>query len=66
MLSFQNYITEQYLEEKLILYNQGKKYGQIVFLAGGVVLVKGLVLTSWRKRSSKFVMLMNGKKHISN
>ena len=33
MLSFQNYITEQYLEEKLILYNQGKKYGQIVFLA---------------------------------
>ena len=31
MLSFQNYITEQqYLEEKLFLYNQGKKYGQIV------------------------------------
>ena len=28
MLSFQNYITEQYLEEKLILYSQGKKGGE--------------------------------------
>lgn len=25
----------QYLEEKLLMINQGKKYGQIVFLAGG-------------------------------
>ena len=43
MLSFQNYITEQYLEEKLILYNQGKKYGQIVFLAGGAGSGKGFL-----------------------
>ena len=29
------------LDEKLILYNNGKKYGQIVFLAGGAGSGKG-------------------------
>ena len=47
----------QYLEEKLILYGQGKKYGQIVFLAGGAgSRVKDLLFpTSWKKRSLKSV-----------
>ena len=35
MLTFLQFLAEQYLEEKLIMYNQGKRYGQIVFLAGG-------------------------------
>ena len=35
MLTFSQFLAEQYLEEKLIMYNQGKRYGQIVFLAGG-------------------------------
>jgi len=39
MLNFQ-----QYLEEKLILYGQGKRYGQIVFLAGGAGSGKGFAI----------------------
>ncbi len=35
MLTFSQFLAEKYLEEKLIMYNQGKRYGQIVFLAGG-------------------------------
>lgn len=36
MLKFKNYLVEQeLLNEKLLLINNGKKYGQIVFLAGG-------------------------------
>ena len=31
----------QQLDEKLIMYNQGKKYGQVVFLAGGAGSGKG-------------------------
>ena len=50
MLSFQNYITEQYLEEKLILYNQGKKYGQIVFLAGGAGSGKGFAISHFMEK----------------
>ena len=50
MLSFHNYITEQYLEEKLILYNQGKKYGQIVFLAGGAGSGKGFAISHFMEK----------------
>ena len=42
MLSFR-----QYLEEKLIMYNQGKKYGQIVFLAGGAGSGKGFAIKNF-------------------
>ncbi len=37
----------QYLEEKLILYQQGKKYGQIVFLAGGAGSGKGFAIKNF-------------------
>lgn len=42
MLNFKQYLTEQeLLNEKLLLINNGKKYGQIVFLAGGAASGKG-------------------------
>ena len=37
----------QYLEEKLILYQQGKRYGQIVFLAGGAGSGKGFAIKNF-------------------
>ena len=42
MLSFR-----QYLEEKLIMYAQGKRYGQIVFLAGGAGSGKGFAIKNF-------------------
>ena len=42
MLSFR-----QYLEEKLIMYAQGKRYGQIVFLAGGAGSGKGFAIDNF-------------------
>ena len=42
MLSFR-----QYLEEKLIMYQNGKKYGQIVFLAGGAGSGKGFAIKNF-------------------
>ena len=44
MLTFLQFLAEQYLEEKLIMYNQGKRYGQIVFLAGGAGSGKGFAI----------------------
>lgn len=42
MLSFKQHLTEQQLlNEKLLLINNGRKYGQIVFLAGGAASGKG-------------------------
>jgi len=42
MLNFKQYLTEaELLAEKLIMINNGKKYGQIVFLAGGAGSGKG-------------------------
>ena len=53
----------QYLEEKLIMYGQGKRYGQIVFLAGGAGSGKGFAISNFmEKKNSRFVMSMNGKK----
>jgi len=40
----------QYLEEKLILYGQGKKYGQIVFLAGGAGSGKGFAISNFMEK----------------
>lgn len=34
-MNFKGFFTNQQLDEKLIVINQGKKYGQIVFFAGG-------------------------------
>ena len=34
-------LTEEQLDEKLIVYNQRKPYGQVVFLAGGAGSGKG-------------------------
>ena len=44
MLQFKEHLEMrdyQQLDEKLIMYNQGKRYGQIVFLAGGAGSGKG-------------------------
>ncbi len=40
----------QYLEEKLIMYGQGKRYGQIVFLAGGAGSGKGFAISNFMER----------------
>ena len=47
MLTFLQFLAEQYLEEKLIMYNQGKRYGQIVFLAGGAGSGKGFAIDNF-------------------
>ena len=50
MLTFLQFLAEQYLEEKLILYNQGKRYGQIVFLAGGAGSGKGFAIRNFMEK----------------
>ncbi len=52
----ENLLNEEqvkYLEEKLIMINQGKKYGQIVFLAGGAGSGKGFAAKNFME-SDKF------------
>jgi hypothetical protein len=41
---------QEYLEEKLLLINNGKKYGQIVFLAGGAGSGKGFASTNFMEK----------------
>ena len=54
----------QLLDEKLIMFNQGKNYGQVVFMAGGAGSGKDLLkVISWKRINSRLEMLMNGKKH---
>jgi len=55
MKSLKTHISEetlnaQYLEEKLIMLNNGKKYGQIVFLAGGAGSGKGFASTNFMQK----------------
>ena len=50
MFPFSKFLAEQYLEEKLIMYNQGKRYGQIVFLAGGAGSGKGFAIRSFMEK----------------
>ena len=55
MKKFNEFITEQklfeeYLEEKLIMLSNGKKYGQIVFLAGGAGSGKGFAATNFMEK----------------
>ena len=45
--------AQQYLEEKLIMFNNGKKYGQIVFMAGGAGSGKGFAQANFME-SDKF------------
>jgi len=50
MLNFKEHLEMreyQQLDEKLIMYNQGKKYGQVVFLAGGAGSGKGFAQTNF-------------------
>lgn len=52
-ISFYEYVDKrdfearQSLLEKLIMYNQGKKYGQVVFLAGGAGSGKGFAIDNF-------------------
>ena len=50
MLTFSQFLAEKYLEEKLIMYNQGKRYGQIVFLAGGAGSGKGFAIRNFMEK----------------
>ena len=51
-MKFSNYITEQQdLQEKLILLSNGKKYGQICFLAGGAGSGKGFAATNFMEKN---------------
>ena len=50
MLTFSQFLAEKYLEEKLIMYNQGKRYGQIVFLAGGAGSGKGFSVEGFMEK----------------
>ena len=50
ILSLTEYFTQKLykqLDEKLIMYNQGKRYGQIVFLAGGAGSGKGFAIQNF-------------------
>lgn len=50
-MKFSNYITEQQdLQEKLILLSNGKKYGQICFLAGGAGSGKGFAAANFMEK----------------
>jgi len=56
MLNFKEHLEMreyQQLDEKLIMYNQGKRYGQIVFLAGGAGSGKGFAQKNFME-SDKF------------
>ena len=74
MKSFRQHLTEQqYLEEKLIMLNNGRKDGQIVFLAGGAGSGKGFAsdnfmekekfkvrdVDEWKKTFQKIADLQN-------
>ena len=50
MLTFSQFLAEKYLEEKLIMYNQGKRYGQVVFLAGGAGSGKGFAIRNFMEK----------------
>ena len=46
----QHLIEQQYLEEKLIMLNNGRKDGQIVFLAGGAGSGKGFAASNFMEK----------------
>ena len=40
-------IFEEFLQEKLIMFNRGQRYGQVVFLAGGAGSGKGFAISNF-------------------
>ena len=50
MINYTQFKTAVPLEEKLIVYNGGKKYGQVVFLAGGAGSGKGFASGKFMQR----------------
>lgn len=53
MLNFKEHLEMrdyQQLDEKLIMYNQGKRYGQVVFLAGGAGSGKGFAQSNFMEK----------------
>lgn len=48
-INYRDFEAYQQLQEKQILYNQGKNYGQIVFLAGGAGSGKGFAITNFMR-----------------
>ena len=42
--------STEYLEERLIMYNRGQRYGQIVFLVGGAGSGKGYALSNFMEK----------------
>lgn len=50
-MSFKKFLQEETLQEKLILHNMGKQYGQIVFLAGGAGSGKGFVIKNFMEEN---------------
>lgn len=55
MLNLSEFITQNtemadFLQEKLIQYNNGKRYGQVVFLAGGAGSGKGFALSNFMEK----------------
>jgi dephospho-CoA kinase len=49
MLSFSQYNNLEFLEEKLILFNNGANYGQIVLIAGGAGSGKGFAIQKFMR-----------------
>jgi len=79
MRTFKQYITEmRLLAEKLLIIGKGKKYGQVVFLAGGAGSGKGFSITNfmegekfkirdvdeWKKAFIKLAKLKNKYKDL--
>ena len=46
-VNYRDFEAYSMLQEKLIMYNQGKKYGQVVFLAGGAGSGKGFAISNF-------------------
>ena len=55
-MSFKDFFTNKQLTEKLIVINQGKKYGQIVFLAGGAGSGKDFAINNFME-NDKFKII---------
>lgn len=51
MKSFKEFIAEDRIDEKLLLINNGKRYGQIVFLAGGAGSGKGFAAKNFMNKT---------------
>ena len=80
MLNYTQFKTAVPLEEKLIVYGGGKRYGQIVFLAGGARSGKGFAsekfmqkdlfrvrdVDEWKKAYLKLAQVKSEYKELRN